>query len=139
PLAAALDAKVVEWRRDIHQHPELGNREFRTAALVAEHLTSLGLEVRTGIAHTGVVGILRTGRPGPRMAFRADMDALPVTEQVDLPFASRVTTEFRGQTTGVMHACAHDGHTAVLMGLAQALASARAQLVGEVMFIFQPA
>lgn len=138
-LAAAVDDKVIEWRRDIHQHPELGNREFRTAALVAGHLEALGLEVRTGIAHTGVVGILRGGRPGPRIALRADMDALPVTEQVDLPFASRVTTEFRGQTVGVMHACGHDAHTAILMGAAEALAGMRGELAGEVMFIFQPA
>lgn len=138
-LARSVEASVVEWRRDIHQHPELGNREFRTAALVAEHLRGLGLEVRTGIAHTGVVGILRGGQPGPRIALRADMDALPVTEQVDLPFASRVTTEFRGQTVGVMHACGHDAHVAILMGVAEALAGIRDKLNGEVMFIFQPA
>ena len=138
-LAASVAEPVLIWRRDIHQHPELGNREFRTSNLVAEHLTALGLEVRTGIAHTGVVGILRGGRPGPRLALRADMDALPVTERNDLPFASRVTTEYRGQTTGVMHACGHDTHTAILMGVAQALASVRDTLPGEVMFIFQPA
>jgi amidohydrolase len=138
-LANSVAESVEEWRRDIHQHPELGNREFRTAALVAEHLESLGLEVTTGIAHTGVVGILRGSLPGPRIAMRADMDALPVTEQVDLPFASRVTTEFRGQTTGVMHACGHDAHVAILMGVAQALAGMRAELAGEIMFIFQPA
>lgn len=138
-MAAAVDEKVVEWRRDIHQHPELGNREFRTAKLVAEHLRALGLEVRTGIAHTGVVGILRGGKPGPRIALRADMDALPVTERTDVPFASKVTTEFRGQTTGVMHACGHDAHVAILMGVAEALAGQREQLTGEVMFIFQPA
>ena len=138
-LASGVENKVLEWRRDIHQHPELGNREFRTAALVAEHLQGLGMEVRTGIAHTGVVGILRGARPGPRIALRADMDALPVTEQVDLPFASRVTTEFRGQETGVMHACGHDAHVAILMGVAEALAGMRAELAGEVMFIFQPA
>jgi amidohydrolase len=138
-LAQAVESRVVAWRRDIHQHPELGNREFRTAALVAEHLQGLGLEVRTGIAHTGVVGILRGGKPGPRIALRADMDALPVTEQVDLPFASRVTTEYRGQTVGVMHACGHDAHVAILMGVAEALAGMREQLTGEVMFIFQPA
>ncbi|HRQ65838.1 MAG TPA: amidohydrolase [Xanthomonadaceae bacterium] len=138
-LAAPVDDKVLAWRRDIHQHPELGNREFRTAALVAEHLQGLGLEVRTGIAHTGVVGILRGGRPGQRIALRADMDALPVTEQVDLPFASKVTTEFRGQTTGVMHACGHDAHVAILMGVAEVLTARRETLAGEVMFIFQPA
>lgn len=138
-LAGPVDAKVLEWRRDIHQHPELGNREFRTAELVAGHLRGLGLEVRTGVAHTGVVGILRGARPGPRIALRADMDALPVTEQVDLPFASKVTTEFRGQQTGVMHACGHDAHVAILMGVAEVLAGMRADLAGEVMFIFQPA
>lgn len=148
PLAAAGDAAalaetvadpVLAWRRDIHQHPELGNREFRTSALVADHLRELGMEVRTGIAHTGVVGILKGGKPGPKLALRADMDALPVTERHDLPFASKVTTDYRGQTTGVMHACGHDAHTAILMGVAQALASIRDQLPGEVMFIFQPA
>ncbi len=106
---------------------------------MADHLKRLGLEVRTGIAHTGVVGILRGGLPGRRLALRADMDALPVTEQVELPFASAVTAEFRGQTTGVMHACGHDAHTAILMGVAEALASRRETLAGEVMFIFQPA
>ena len=138
-LAKSVDGQVVEWRRDIHAHPELGNREFRTAELVAGHLRALGLEVRTEIGHTGVVGILRGGKPGPRIALRADMDALPVTEQVDLPFASKVTTEFRGQTTGVMHACGHDAHVAILMGVAEALAGMRDDLTGEVMFIFQPA
>lgn len=138
-LAASVDARVIDWRRDIHEHPELGNREVRTAALVAGHLRQLGLEVRTGVAHTGVVGILRGARPGPRIALRADMDALPVTERVDLPFASRVVTEYAGQITGVMHACGHDAHTAILMGVAQALASVRTSLPGEIMFIFQPA
>src|SRR5690606_20369331 len=123
--AAALQDKVVAWRRDIHQHPELGNREFRTAGVVADHLRSLGLEPRTGIAHTGVTAVLEGGRPGPRIALRADMDALPVTEQTGLPFASTVTTEFNGQTTGVMHACGHDAHTAILMGVAEALAGMR--------------
>ena len=138
-LAAQVAAPVLAWRRDLHEHPELGNREFRTSRLVEEHLRKLGLEVRTGIAHTGVAGVLRGGRPGPRLALRADMDALPVTEQVDLPFASRVVTEYRGRQSGVMHACGHDAHTAILMGVAQALASIRAELPGEVMFIFQPA
>ncbi len=138
-LAATVEARVIDWRRDIHQHPELGNREVRTAALVAGHLRQLGMEVRTGVAHTGVVGILRGARPGPRIALRADMDALPVTERVDLPFASRVVAEYAGQTTGVMHACGHDAHTAILMGVAQALASIRTSLPGEIMFIFQPA
>jgi len=138
-LAAPLDAPVQAWRRDFHQHPELGNREFRTAKAVAAHLQSLGLEVRTGIAHTGVVGILRGTRPGPNIVLRADMDALPVTERVDLPFASKATAEFGGQTVGVMHACGHDAHTAILMGVAQALAGVREQLPGAVMFLFQPA
>ena len=138
-LAQAVNAKVIAWRHEIHQHPELGNREFRTAKLVAEHLRSLGLEVKTGVAHTGVVGILRGGRPGPRIALRADMDALPVAEQVVLPFASKETAVFRGENVGVMHACGHDSHTAMLMGVAQALASMKKDLPGEVMFIFQPA
>lgn len=137
--AQALQDKVIAWRRDIHQHPELGNREFRTAELVADHLRSLGLEPQTGIAHTGVVAVLKGGRPGPRIALRADMDALPVTEQTGLPFASTVTTEFNGQQTGVMHACGHDAHTAILMGVAEALAGMREELPGEVMFVFQPA
>jgi amidohydrolase len=138
-LAAPVDAQVLSWRRDFHQHPELGNRETRTAGIVAAHLRALGLEVRTGVAHTGVVGILRGGQPGPNIALRADMDALPVTERVDLPFASKVTTELGGQTVGVMHACGHDAHTAMLMGVAAALTGMREQLPGAVMFVFQPA
>lgn len=130
---------VVAWRRDIHQHPELGNREFRTAGIVADHLTRLGMEVHTEIAHTGVVGILRGGRPGPAVALRADMDALPVTEEVDLPFASTVRTIFNGQEVGVMHACGHDNHVAILMGAAEVLAGMRDELPGTIMFIFQPA
>ena len=137
--AKRLQAKVVEWRRDIHQHPELGNRETRTAALIAEHLRSLGLEPKTGIATTGVTAVLKGGKPGPRIALRADMDALPVTERVDLPFASKVTTTFRGETVGVMHACGHDTHVAILMGVAEALVAMRDELPGEVMFVFQPA
>jgi len=137
--ARAADAQVLAWRRDIHQHPELGNREFRTSQKVAGHLQSLGLEVKTGVAHTGVVGILRGGQPGPTIALRADMDALPVTEQVDLPFKSVATTEYRGETVGVMHACGHDAHTAILMGVAQVLAGLRKELPGTVLFIFQPA
>ena len=137
--ASAVLPKVVLWRRDIHQHPELSNRETRTAKLVADHLTSLGLEVRTGVAHTGVVGVLRGGKPGPVVALRADMDALPVTELVDLPFKSTVTTVFNGQTVGVMHACGHDNHVAMLMGAAEVLAGLRAQIPGTIKFIFQPA
>ncbi len=131
--------QVVAWRRDFHQHPELGNREFRTSAIIAEHLEALGMEVETGIAHTGVVGILRGGRPGPTVALRADMDALPVEERVDLPFASQVRTEYNGQDVGVMHACGHDNHMAILMGSASVLAGMRDELAGTVMFIFQPA
>jgi amidohydrolase len=138
-LASTVDAQVLAWRRDFHEHPELGNREFRTAKIVADHLKALGLDVKTGIAHTGVVAILKGGKPGPRIALRADMDALPVTEQTGLPFASKATSTYRGETVGVMHACGHDSHTAMLMGVAQALASRRADLPGEVMFIFQPA
>jgi amidohydrolase len=137
--ATAVAPRVVAWRRDLHQHPELGNREFRTSKLVADELRSLGLEVRTGIAHTGVVGVLRGGQPGPVIALRADMDALPVAERVDVPFRSTATTEYRGETVGVMHACGHDGHTAMLLGVAEALTKLRAELPGTVMFIFQPA
>lgn len=137
--AIAVGPRVVTWRRDFHQHPELSNREVRTAGIVAEHLRSLGIEVRTGVAKTGVVGILRGGKPGPVVALRADMDALPVTEEVDVPYRSRVRTEFGGQEVGVMHACGHDLHTASLMGAAQVLAGMRAELPGTVVFIFQPA
>lgn len=137
--AEAVQPKVIAWRRDIHQNPELGNREFRTAGLVAEHLTALGFEVRTKIAHTGVVGILRGGRPGPVVALRADMDALPVTEETDLPFRSTAKAVFNGKETGVMHACGHDLHTAILMGAAEALAAVRKDLPGTVVFLFQPA
>ncbi len=136
---AALEPKVVAWRRDIHQHPELGAQEVRTAGIVAAHLRELGFEVRTGIAATGVSGVLKGGKPGPKIALRADMDALPVTEETGLPFASKVTTEYRGQPVGVMHACGHDAHTAIVMGVAELLAARREQLAGEVMVIFQPA
>ena len=135
----AVAPRVVEWRRDLHRNPELGNREFRTSKKVAAHLESLGLEVRTGVGHTGVVGVLRGGRPGPVIALRADMDALPVTERADVAFRSTVTTEYRGEQVGVMHACGHDGHTAILMGAAEVLAGVRAGLAGTVMFVFQPA
>ena len=137
--AAQVEGKVVAWRRDIHAHPELSNRETRTADLVAQHLRSLGIEVRTGVAHTGVVGVLRGGKPGPVVALRADMDALPVTEEVDVPFASKVRTTYNGQEVGVMHACGHDAHTAMLMGVAEVLAGMRNDLPGTVKFIFQPA
>jgi amidohydrolase len=134
-----IEEKVIAWRRDIHQHPELGNREFRTSRIVEEHLRSLGMDVTTGIAHTGVIGLLRGGRPGPVIGLRADMDALPVREAVDLPFASKATGEYEGQTVGVMHACGHDAHVAVLMGVAETLAGMREQLAGSFKFIFQPA
>jgi amidohydrolase len=130
---------IIGVRHDIHQNPELGNREFRTADRVATHLRELGLEVRTGIAHTGVVGILRGGRPGPVVAVRADMDALPVTEETGYPFASTVRTTYGGLDVGVMHACGHDIHVAVQLGLASVLAATRDDLAGTVMFIFQPA
>ena len=145
-LADAIDAaadklseQVVAWRRDIHQFPELSNREFRTAKLVAEHLESLGLEVQTEIAHTGVVGILRGGRPGGVVALRADMDALPVVEKTGLPYASKETSEYEGNTVGVMHACGHDNHVAILMAAAQVLTEVKDEIPGTVKFIFQPA
>ena len=138
-LADQLEPKVIAWRHDIHEHPELGNREFRTSALVASHLKALGFEVQTGVAHTGVVALLKGGKPGPVVALRADMDALPVTEEVDLPYASKVKTTWAGKETGVMHACGHDTHVAILMGVAEALAKVKDQLPGTVKFIFQPA
>ena len=137
--AAAVDAKVVAWRRDLHQHPELSNRETRTGKLVAEHLRALGLEVRYPVAHTGVVGVLKGARPGPVIALRADIDALPVTEEVDLPFKSTARAQYNGQEVGVMHACGHDMHTAMLMGAAEVLAGMKARLQGTVVFVFQPA
>ena len=137
--ATGVEPKVLAWRRDIHAHPELGNRETRTAALVAKHLKALGLEVTTGVAHTGVVGVLRGGKPGPVVALRADMDALPVTEPEGLAFASKARATFNDQETGVMHACGHDAHVAILMGTAEVLAGMRADLPGTVKFLFQPA
>jgi amidohydrolase len=138
-LSASIEPKVIAWRRDIHEHPELSNRETRTAKLVAEQLKRMGLEVQTGIAHTGVVGFLKGGRPGPTVAIRADMDALPVTEKTDVPFKSHATATYRGETVGVMHACGHDSHTAMLMGIAQIFAGVRDSLPGNILFIFQPA
>ncbi len=137
--AAAFESDVIDWRRDIHANPELSNREFRTAALVADHLRSLGMEVRTEVAHTGVIGFLEGGKPGPVVALRADMDALPVTEMVDLPFASKVRTTYNGMEVGVMHACGHDNHVAILMGVASVMAAMKDDLPGSVKFIFQPA
>ena len=138
-IPAPLQAKVVEWRRDLHAHPELGNHETRTAGVVAAHLRALGLRPKTGVGGTGVTAVLKGGRPGPRIALRADMDALPVTEATGLPFASTVTSTYRGQPVGVMHACGHDMHVAILMGVAQALVAMRDTLPGEVLFVFQPA
>jgi len=137
--AEAVLPKVVTWRRDLHAHPELGNREFETSKKIAAHLTALGLEVRTGVAKTGVVGILRGGRPGPVVALRSDMDALPVVEETGLPFASTVKAEYNGREVGVMHACGHDFHMSMLMGAAEVLAGMKADLPGTVVFIFQPA
>ena len=136
---AAVEPKVIEWRRDIHQHPELSNREFRTAALVAEHLRGLGMQVKTEVAHTGVIGTLVGKLPGPVVALRADMDALPVVEQTGLSFASTVVTQYNGEEVGVMHACGHDAHVAILMGAAEVLAANRDQLAGTIKFFFQPA
>lgn len=137
--AAAVVEKVIAWRRDIHEHPELGDQETRTSRLVAEHLVGLKLEVRTGIARTGVVGILTGGKPGLTVALRADMDALPVKEPEGLPFASKAKQEYLGKEVDVMHACGHDAHTAMLMGVAEVLAGIKDQLPGTVVFIFQPA
>ena len=138
-LAEGVNDRVVAWRRDIHQNPELGNQERRTAALVADHLRALGMEVRTEVGVTGVVGVLRGGRPGPVVALRADMDALPVQEDTGLPFASTVTGTYMGQTVPVAHACGHDAHVAMLMGAAEILAGMRQRLPGTIVFIFQPA
>jgi amidohydrolase len=138
-MAKAIEPKLIEWRRHFHQFPELSNREVKTAAKIAEHLKSLGIEVKTGIAHTGVVGILKGAKPGPVIALRADMDALPVTERNSLPFASKERTTFNGVETGVMHACGHDTHVSILMSVAEILAKHKSDLKGTVKFIFQPA
>jgi amidohydrolase len=134
-----VEQKVIDWRRDIHQNPELGNREFRTAALVAKHLQSLGIEVQTKVGITGVVGVLKGGQPGPVVALRADMDALPVLERTPVSFASKATTVYDGKETAVMHACGHDSHVAILMGVAEILSGMQKELKGTVKFIFQPA
>ncbi len=136
---ANLMPKIIEWRRHIHANPELGNREFKTAKYVEDHLRRLGMEVRTGIAKTGVVGILKGAQPGPVIGLRADMDALPVTERNDLPYRSKATGEYNGQQVGVMHACGHDAHVAMLMGAAEVIAGMKSKLKGTVVFIFQPA
>ncbi|MDP6922624.1 MAG: amidohydrolase [Lutibacter sp.] len=138
-LIEDIEPRVIEWRRDFHQYPELSNREFKTAEKIARHLKDLGMEVQTGIAHTGVVGILKGGQPGPVIALRADIDALPVTERTPVPFASKVIGSYNGIETGVMHACGHDAHIAILMGTATVLSAIKPQLRGTVKFIFQPA
>jgi len=136
---AAVESKVIEWRRDMHQHPELSNREFKTAEKIAAHLKSLGIEVQTGVAHTGVVGLLKGDHPGKVVALRADIDALPVTERNDLPFKSEVTSEYLGEEVGVMHACGHDTHIAIMMGTAEVLSQNKDKIHGTIKFIFQPA
>jgi len=146
PLAAQLDARLaaaeprlLEWRRHLHANPELGNREVETSKFVAERLRAMGLAPRTGVARTGVVAVIEGGRPGPVVALRADMDALPVAEEVDLPFASKKTTTWEGKQVGVMHACGHDSHVAMLLAAAEALTAVRAELPGKVVLLFQPA
>jgi len=134
-----IEAKCINWRRDFHQHPELGNSEFRTAKIIADHLRSLGIEVKENIGKTGVVGILKGAKPGPCIGLRADMDALPVVERVNLPFASKAQSTYNGQSVGVMHACGHDAHVAILMSVAEILAGMKNELTGTIKFIFQPA
>jgi amidohydrolase len=135
----AILPKVIEWRRHIHQNPELGNREFKTAEYIATYLKSLGLEVKTGVGKTGVVAILRGGKPGPCIGLRADMDGLPVAERADIPFKSLVKSDYNGQPVSVMHACGHDTHISMLMGAAQVLSSMKKDIAGTVKFVFQPA
>ena len=137
--ADKIEAQTIAWRRDFHEHPELGNREFRTSKIIADYLRSLGIEVQEGVGKTGVVGILKGGLPGPVIGLRADMDALPVTERTPVPFASKVKSTYNGQEVGVMHACGHDSHVAIMMSVASVLAGMRKDLRGTVKFIFQPA
>jgi amidohydrolase len=137
--ALLIESKAISWRQHLHEYPELSNREFKTAAYIEAHLRNLGLEVKTNIAHTGVIGILRGGLPGPVVALRADMDALPVKERVDLPFASKAKGEYLGEEVDVMHACGHDAHMAILMGAAEILTSLKTSIPGTIVFIFQPA
>ncbi|MCJ7758529.1 MAG: amidohydrolase, partial [Gillisia sp.] len=137
--AENIEEQVITWRRDFHENPELSNREFETAKKIAAHLKSLGMEVQTGVAKTGVVGVLKGDNPGKVVALRADIDALPVTERNELPFKSKVVTEFIGTHTGVMHACGHDTHIAILMGVAEILSKNKDKINGTVKFIFQPA
>lgn len=134
-----IESKCINWRRDFHQHPELGNSEFRTAKIIADHLRSLGIDVKENVGITGVVGILKGAKPGPCIGLRADMDALPVVERVDLPFASKAQSTYNGQSVGVMHACGHDTHVAILMSVAEILAGMKNELNGTIKFIFQPA
>ena len=138
-LSEKVENKVIEWRRHIHQNPELSNREFETAKYIENHLNNLGIDVQTGVAKTGVVGILKGNKPGKVVALRADMDALPVTERNDLPFKSQATSIYNGKETGVMHACGHDSHVAILMGVAEVLSKMKKEIHGTVKFIFQPA
>ncbi len=137
--ADKIEPKTIAWRRDLHEHPELGNNEVRTAKVIAAHLRSLGIEVTEGVGKTGVVGVLKGGKPGPCIGLRADMDGLPVVERVDLPFASKEKSTYNGQAVGVMHACGHDTHVSILMGVAEILAGMKKDLAGTVKFIFQPA
>ena len=137
--ANKIEQKCIAWRRDIHQNPELGNNEYRTAKLIADHLRSLGIEVKEGVGKTGVVGLLKGAKPGPCIALRADMDGLPVVERVDLPFASKVKSTYNGKEVGVMHACGHDTHVAILMSVAEILAGMKNELKGTIKFVFQPA
>src|SRR5215510_13191318 len=137
--AMAVQSKLVEWRRYLHQHPELSNREYKTGEFVAEHLKSLGLEVKYPVAKTGVVAILKGAKPGPVIGLRADMDALPIKERTDVPFKSIAIAEFVGDSVPVMHACGHDSHVAMLLGTAEVLSSMKDQIAGTIKFIFQPA
>lgn len=137
--ADRIEPKCIAWRHDFHANPELGNREVRTAKIIADHLRKLGIETKEGVAKTGVVGILKGDKPGPCIALRADIDALPVVERVNLPYASKVTTTYNGQTVGVMHACGHDTHTAMLMSVAEILSGMKSEIRGTIKFIFQPA
>ena len=137
--ADKIESKCIEWRRDFHQHPELGNNEKRTAAIVTAHLKKLGIETKEGVGKTGVVGILKGGKPGPCIALRADMDGLPIVERVNLPFASKIKTTYNGQDVGAMHACGHDTHVAILMSVAEILSGMKNDIKGTIKFIFQPA
>ncbi|HEY0943388.1 MAG TPA: amidohydrolase [Steroidobacter sp.] len=137
--ARSVQPRMIEWRRHLHANPELSNREVKTADFIAKKLEAMGLEVKTGIGHTGVAALLKGGKPGRTVGLRADMDALPVTEQTDVPFKSNVTSEFRGEKVGVMHACGHDAHVAILLGVAEALVKMKDSLTGQVLFVFQPA